>query len=152
MTKKLLKQKNGFTVIEAVVAQIMLTIGALSVWSLFVVGSRLNAESEDRTIATNIAQQKMEEIMNTRFRCIVTTHPAGQVLFTDEAQEEPYWIYDRKGELITSLPNGKYTISYPDGLNADPLRIRVKVSWEGMHPNSFVSMETLVSITPGKFR
>ena len=128
MMRKLLDEKGGFTVIEAVVAQIMLTIGALSVWSLFVIGSRLNAESEDRTIATNIAQQKIEEIMNTRFRYIVATHPAGQVLFMDEAQEEPYWIYNQKGELVTSLPNGKYIVSYPDGIDADPLRIRVEVS------------------------
>jgi len=153
---KILNQKRGFTVIEAVVAQLMLTIGALSIWSLFVVGSRINAEAEDRTIATNIAQQKMEEIMNTRFRYIVDTHPPGETLFEYEVHEEPYWTRNSEGEMIPSLPNGKYITNYPDGLDADPLRILVTVSWKSSYKRdnmeSSVDLETLVSMTPGRFR
>ena len=60
---RLRNQEDGFTVIEAVMAQVVMIIGGLSILSVFFVGARLNAESEDRTIAANIAQIKMEEIM-----------------------------------------------------------------------------------------
>jgi len=153
---KLLKNREGFTMTEALVAQLVLVVGAIAVWSLFVVGSRFNAESEDKTIATNVAQRKMEEIMNTRFRYIVDTHPPGETLFAEEIQEEPYWISNSEGKMMTSLPNGKYTVSYPDGLDADPLRIQMTVSWEGSHkssdPECSADLETLVSMTPGRFR
>ena len=66
MSKMLCRQK-GFTLIEAIVALAVLLIGALATCSAFVVGSRFNAHSEDRTIAANIAQLKMEEIKNTYY-------------------------------------------------------------------------------------
>ena len=149
---KLLNQERGFTIIEAIVAQAILMIGAISVWSLFVVGTRFNAQSEDKTIAANIAQLKMEQIMNTPFRYIVYVHPPGVTEFENETHSEPYWVLNSQGELIKSLPGGRYAVNYPDGVNADPLRIRVVVFWNGIHPNSFVNLDTLVSMTPGRFR
>jgi type II secretory pathway pseudopilin PulG len=149
---KLLNQERGFTVIEAVVAQAILMIGAISVWSMFVVGTRYNAQAEDKTVAANIAQLKMEEIMNTPFRYIVYDHPPGETAFAEETRDKPYWVHNTQGELIESLPGGRYEVAYPDGLDADPLRIRVTVSWNGTHPNSSVNLDTLVSMTPGRFR
>ena len=149
---KLSNQQRGFTIIEAIVAQMVLMIGAISVWSLFVVGTRYNAQSEDKTIAANVAQLKMEQIMNTRFRYIVNEHPPGETTFEDETHAEPYWIYNSEGELASSLPGGRYEVSYPNGVDADPLRIRVAVSWNGTRPNSSVNLDTLVSMTPGRFR
>ena len=74
----------------------------------------------------------------------------------EEIQEEPYWINNSEGEMMISLPSGKYAVSYPDGLDADPLRIKVTVSWEEFHrspnPECSASLETLVSMTPGRFR
>ena len=53
---KLLNRERGFTIVEAVVAQVVLVVGALSIWSVYVAGSRFNAESEDRTVAAAVAQ------------------------------------------------------------------------------------------------
>ena len=130
----------------------VLMIGAISVWSMFVVGTRYNAQAEDKTVAANIAQLKMEQIMNTPFRYIVYEHPPGETTFEEETHDRPYWIYNTEGELIKSLPDGRYEIAYPDGPDADPLRIRVVVSWNGTRPDSFVNLDTLVSMTPGRFR
>ena len=152
---KLLNRERGFTLIEALVAQVILITVALAIWSVFVAGSRYNSESEDRTVAANIAQLKMEEIMNTRFRYIVAEHPAGETSFSSLTQDEPYWVLDSTGEWIPSLPGGKYTISYPgpDDEDSDPLQIRVTVSWDGKVGNeSQLFLDTLVSMTPGRFR
>jgi type II secretory pathway pseudopilin PulG len=151
--RKILNQESGFTLAEAVLALAITLIGSVFIISVFLAGTRFNAESEDRTVAASIAQLKMEEIMNTRFRYITYDHPPGETSFGNKPQAEPYWTIDSQGQWITSLPAGKYKVEYPDGLDADPLRIKVTVSWLGsLGLNSAVSLETLVSMTPGRFR
>ena len=150
---RLLNQEKGFGIIEAVVAQVILVLGALCIWNIFVAGSRFNAESEDRAIAANVAQLQMEKLMNTRFRYIVAENPAGETSFESESQREPFWILNSEGVWIPSLQGGKYRISYPDGEDADPLRIMVTVLWNShLRRESTLSLETLVSMTPGRFR
>jgi len=149
---KRLAQEGGFTITEAIVAQVVLIIGAIAIWTTFIAGSRFNAESEDRTVATNIAQWKLEEIMNTRFRYIVEEHPPGETSF-DDIPEEPYWDLNSEGDGAPALPDGRCEISYPDGLDADPVRIKVSILWDGSFArDSSLSLETLVSMTPGRFR
>lgn len=151
--RKILNQESGFTLAEAVLALAITLIGSIFIISVFLAGTRFNAESEDRTVAASIAQLKMEEIMNTRFRYITYDHPPGETSFESKPQDEPYWTVDSQSQWITSLPVGKYKVEYPDGLDADPLRIKVTVSWLGsLGLNSAVSLETLVSMTPGRFR
>jgi type II secretory pathway pseudopilin PulG len=148
-----LNQEKGFSIVEAVVAQVVLILGALCVWNIFVAGSRFNAESEDLTIAANVAQLQIEKMMNTRFRYIISEHPEGETYFTSERQDEPFWVLSSQGEWISSLPEGRYVVSYPDGVDADPLRVMVTVLWNGHYDSeSSLSLETLVSMTPGRFR
>ena len=144
---KCLNQKNGFTLVEVLVAQVVLIIGALAVWSVFVTGSRFNAESEDRTVAVSIAQYVIEEtiegLIDGGFDSV---SGSGVVEFESKPQEPPYWTLNAAGEWIPSLPVGTYEVSYPDGADADPLRTMAAVSWQGHTPrNSSVSVQTLVS-------
>ena len=101
MLRKLNREK-GFSIIEATVAQVILVIVGIFLWSLIAVGSRLNAESEDKTVAANIAQLKMEEIMETRYGYMlgpdgvlipnpVVEHPPQEKYFSDLQPEPPYW-------------------------------------------------------------
>ena len=62
---RLLNQEKGFSIIEGLVAQVVLILVALATWSVFVAGSRFNAEAEDRNIAANIDKNKVEELMKT---------------------------------------------------------------------------------------
>jgi len=162
-TMKSLNQERGFTIVETIVAQVVLVLGALCVWNVYMAGTRFNAESEDRTVAANIAQLQMEKIMNTRFRHIVAEHPASPeagVPFESEQQGEPFWTVTEVpttegpttegAEWILSLPDGRYKISYPDGEDADPLRVMVTILWNShLKRASSLSMETLVAMTPG---
>ena len=128
---RLLKSEKGFSLVEGIVAMAILTIGSVALMNLFVIGARLNNESEDRTIATNIAQEKLEEIINSRFRYIVANYPPGITALENLPHEEPYWTLNSKDEWVPALSEGQYEIDYPDGLDADPLRISITVSWEG---------------------
>lgn len=155
---RLLNQERGFTIVEAIVAQVVLILGALGVWNMFVAGSRYNAESEDRTVAANVAQVQIERMMNTPFRYIVEgypTSPGEGISFKSEPQGEPFWTRSSAGEWISSLPEGKYKISYPgpDGEDSDPLQVRVTIMWNShLGRESTLYLETLVSMTPGRFR
>ena len=151
---KLLNQEHGLTLIEVLVAQVILIIGSLALWSVFVAGSRYNSESENRTVATNIAQYLMEETIEnltaTNFENVAGT---GEVTFESKLQESPFWTIDstdvsQGGEWMVSLQEGVYEVSYqgPDGVNADPLWILVTISWQGNPPREIsLDMQTLVS-------
>ena len=158
-----LNREKGFSIIEATVAQVILVIVGIFLWSLIAVGSRLNAESEDKTVAANIAQLKMEEIMETRYGYMlgpdgvlipnpVVEHPPQEKYFSDLEPQPPYWTLNSEGKWIESLPDGRYEISYPDyPPTADPLRIRVTISWRDSKTGgkSSLDVETLLSVIPG---
>lgn len=152
---RLSSKQHGFTLIEAVMAQVVLTIVALATCSAFIVGSRFNAESEDKTVAANIAQLKMEDIKSTHYLSIVYEHPAGVTLFENEPQGAPYWTLNSSEEWITSLPEGKYEISYPGldlaaGVIPDPLVVKVTISWvSGTQASSSLSLKTIFAMAPG---
>ncbi|MFC1718439.1 prepilin-type N-terminal cleavage/methylation domain-containing protein [Candidatus Poribacteria bacterium] len=152
---KLLNGQRGFTLIEVIVGYIVLTITALATCSAFVAGSQFNAKSEDRTIAANIAQLKMEEIKNTYYLSIVSVHPPGQTSFKNEPLGPPYWTPNTQGQWITALPEGKYEISYPGldlaaGIVPDPLIVKVTISWLSDDMTSSLSLKTIYSMAPGR--
>jgi len=150
MMIKLLNQERGFTIIEAVVAQVVLIIGALCIWNVYAAKIQFNSESENRAVAASVAQFQMEKIMSTRFRYIVTEYPPGETHFTSESQDKPFWVLDSQGELKQSLPEGRYVISYPDGVDADPLGIMVTVLWSSNIGRELsLNLETRVAMAPG---
>jgi Tfp pilus assembly protein PilV len=146
--KRLLNRDGGFTITEALIAQLVLVIGAVSVWSVFVITGRLNAESEDRTIAANIAQRKMEEIMRMDFDSIAEETVTA---FAEKPKSPPYWVLSSTDEWVTSLPEGKYQVSLSPVAGEDPNEIKsvkVTISWRSnTHPNSDASLDlnTVVS-------
>ena len=152
---KIMKQERGITLIEVVIAQVILLIGALAVWSSVIVTTKVNAESEDRTVAANIAQLKIEEIINRvkgepeSFPSIESLYPSVETAFESEPQDAPYWTLSSEGLWIPSLPGGKYMVSYLPVADADPAQvkgIKVTVSWNGyLYSDSSLSLETLAS-------
>ena len=57
--------KKGFTLIELMVAIIVLAIAAVGIFQAFSVGLQSMADAKDRTAATNLAQKKLEEVKNS---------------------------------------------------------------------------------------
>ena len=85
--------KRGFTLIEAMMALVVLGIAAAGVLLPFSSGARVRAEGVRRTLGAKLASDLMEEIINTPFDDIATSYnysePQGQVkdaagaVFTD---------------------------------------------------------------------
>jgi len=53
--------KKGFTLVELMVAVAILAIAAIGIFQAFSVGFQSMADAKYRTVATNIAQEKLEE-------------------------------------------------------------------------------------------
>ncbi len=58
-------KKAGFTLLEVMVAVIVLGFGLLAIMHLFPIGLRASKISQDTTVASFLAQAKIEELKNT---------------------------------------------------------------------------------------
>jgi prepilin-type N-terminal cleavage/methylation domain-containing protein len=59
--------QRGFTLIETVVAMVVMMVAALGIASLFTYSIRYNSGGEDRAVAISIAQQQMEQLRSVSF-------------------------------------------------------------------------------------
>ena len=102
---------NGFTLIEVLVAIVILSVGLLGMASLTVGIINGNKFSNDLTTATTLAQDKMEAIRGTSYSSAVTE--------TKAVLSSPNDEYKREVTITDDSPaNGMKTVS-------------VKVYWGG---------------------
>ena len=66
------KGQQGFTLLEIMIAFVLMMIVTLGVASLFVYATNYNSGAYDRTLAHAVAQQQMERIRRTDFDSLVT--------------------------------------------------------------------------------
>jgi prepilin-type N-terminal cleavage/methylation domain-containing protein len=59
------REETGFSLLEVMVAVIVLAFGLLAIMHLFPVGLRASKISQDTTVASFLAQTKIEELKNT---------------------------------------------------------------------------------------
>lgn len=61
------KNQRGFTIIETVIASLVMMVGALAVSSLFLFSTQNNIGGGDRALAMAVAQQQLERIRSVSF-------------------------------------------------------------------------------------
>lgn len=66
------EHESGFTLIETVIALVIMMVAALSIISLFVYAIKYNSGANKRAVATAVAQQRAERLRSTAFTDIVT--------------------------------------------------------------------------------
>ncbi|OGL47656.1 MAG: hypothetical protein A2149_00945 [Candidatus Schekmanbacteria bacterium RBG_16_38_11] len=71
------KRKEGFTLVEIMVAMIVLSIGLLSFFALNMAIIKSNVFSKAITYATNLAQEKIEQLKNTPYASITNQTETG---------------------------------------------------------------------------
>ena len=73
---KRILSKKGFSLIELMVAVAILAMAIFGIFHAYSAGFMGMADARDRTVATNYAQEKMEDIRNKSFDKITDESPA----------------------------------------------------------------------------
>jgi len=115
---------NGFTLIEVLIAIVILSVGLLGMASLTVAIIKGNKLSSDLTTATTLAQDKMEDIRRTSY--------AGVVSETKAALSSPYDEYKREVTVTDDAPA------------TDMKTVSVKVYW-GASDGHFSELKTILA-------
>jgi Tfp pilus assembly protein PilV len=134
MKKPSCKNREGFTLAEAVIATVVLGIAAAGVLLPFTSGVSVRAEGEHRTLAAKLASDLMEEIIKTPFEQIKTTYEA----YTEQVQ-----VKDANGVSDPAYTNFSRGASYKYNAS-QPFFIIVTV-WVKYNGNEIVSLSRLIS-------
>lgn len=74
MQDRIMDQK-GFTLLEVLVAGAILTIGLLGIAAMMITAIQANAQGRKISVATNLTQQRIEEMKNIPFENLFMTDP-----------------------------------------------------------------------------
>lgn len=110
---------NGFTLIEALLAILLLSVGLLGMSTLLHSVMGYNKYAETITTATTLAQDKMEAIKNTSFAGIVPETP---IKIDEEGDPVANGFYERE---VTVTPDATFST------NVIQITVRVSWSWKG---------------------
>ena len=119
------RREAGFSIIELMVALVLLGLGILTVANLFPLGSRVQVADRKRTSAVDLAQQKMEQLRTVAWSApdlVVGTHP------------------DASGETLTLMNDGtfnrRWIVEAQTGAFADMKKVTVRVIWSAQRPDT----------------
>ena len=104
---------NGFSLIELMVAVVILAMTIFGIFLAFSTGFQGMADARDRTVATNYAQEKMEDIKNKSFGEITNEsldYITGQTKFKREVTVDA---------SIADLKKVTTTVSWKNRKNVD---------------------------------
>ena len=113
---------KGFSLIELMVAVVILAMAIFGIFLAFSTGFQGMADARDRTVATNYAQEKMEELINKPFEDI-----------TDE--------------ILTDISGTKFKreVDVDDEVAVELKKVTTEVNWLDRNGNSKnVVIETLI--------
>jgi type IV pilus assembly protein PilV len=119
------KHVAGFTLIEALVALIVLSVGLLGLAAMQFGGLRFNTDSYHRSQATLLAYDMADRMRANRdgvengdYNAITTTQPADPNCITvgcDAAEMAQYDAFSWLTRLADALPSGRGTVNDSEG-------------------------------------
>ncbi len=134
--KGLILDKKGLTLIEVMLAIMLLGTALVCVLMLFSNSTALITQSNDLVTATTILQQQIETIRTMPFATIVTTYSSPT-------------SFNSSSFADLSNPVGTITVDYPLGTTSpynELLRVTANLTWTGVGGRNYSkSMVTLIS-------
>ena len=136
--KKLIRNQKGFSLVEAVLSTVVLGVGLLAGLMVFENASANTLYSDFTTVATQTANEKLEEIMadkeSSGYASITESNYPDEDLTTPYALTRDISIY----EVSSSNLN---TPSAGSGLK----RVEVSVCWDDCSSSHSVTVSTLLA-------
>lgn len=119
---------NGFSLVESIIATVLLVIGIISLMRVCAVGISSEAEIEERAIALSLANEKMEDIKNTTF---------GSISIGTSTETGSDLGFDFITSRVTDVSNYEGESDLKD--------IKITVSWETKGGTDSVELQTLIA-------
>jgi type IV pilus assembly protein PilV len=118
MNRSMISKREGFSLIEVLIALVFLAIGLLAVASLQVTSVRGNFFSNNLMQATYVAQDRLEFLENTRYS-------SGELMAATNKNDVTKTIagtdYNGTYSIVDDVSSGykliTYTVSWNDGVN-----------------------------------
>ena len=101
--RRLRGDEGGFTLVEVVVAIMLLGIGMLAVLQVFDASTRSNFRAEQSQVANTVAQRELEEIRTLEYRQIALT---AQPTFVDDDNDPRQRV---NGTRFDAANNGSFS-------------------------------------------
>lgn len=114
-------KEDGFTLLEALIAVIILAGGISALVWAFCIGTASLVYTEDLGLALNIAQAKMETVKNTPFASLADSGPTQDPVFT------------------------KYNVTVNVAELQNPMQVAVTVAWSVKGGTDSITLTTLVA-------
>jgi prepilin-type N-terminal cleavage/methylation domain-containing protein len=123
--EQLLHHKNsGFSLVEIVVALAIIGIMIVSLANLFIAIGVLQRQNRNLTLATRIAESKIEGLRNNHYNALAPSPPP--IDFTNELPDE---LAEPRSAIVTiseptpGIKRLDITISYREGLQTKTIRL-----------------------------
>ena len=149
-----MNNQNGFTLIEILIASVIIASGLVAMGVFLGNYVNKNAQNEHRTMATVIAEQKIEELRTRALGNVeifdVTTKPATVIYtngdLTSADSDTTGRAIDANGNDlgVTGTAGEVYTLTWDVNDTNNPHTVRARVTWDGIG-NSQVVIVTLVN-------
>lgn len=120
--------QKGFTLVEVLVATFIAALVIVGVTALFLNSVILNSEAKYNSIASEVAQDRIEALRN--------------MTFTDVSDPTKS---TETNTPVNNLPNGQRTTTLENSYGADIKKLTVTVNWTGRKGPRSISLTTLVS-------
>ena len=109
------RSQRGATLIEVVVALVILSLGILAVGQLFPVGSRTQLQDRLMTSASYLAQEKLEQLGRLQWNdpeLTLGTHPATPEPVGDSGAWRRTWTVEAMTGALSNLKKVTVTVSW----------------------------------------
>ena len=116
--------KKGFTLAEVMVVAGIIFIALLALFGVYTSALILVVEAREQAIATEDLEDSLEYIKTLPFAYITESANGG---FADNTTVSASIV----GGFL--LDNESLTVTYPQGIGADPIEIQVDASWTGKY-------------------
>lgn len=125
---------SGLTVIETMVAIVVLTTSALSIAMIFNDINSLQIDSDRYAEATSLAEQKIEDLRNSHYNELETTNPPDT-----SSSEDPIDFSDE----LTNFPEGQGEIRISEPA-ANLRRVDVTISYDSAGQTETVQLSSII--------
>ncbi len=136
--KQKIDNSSGFTLIEVLIAGLILVFGLLAMGTFLGNLVTRNAGNEHKTMATSIAQQKIEDLRNQARQVDLTVADSNAVGIAIDTSGAELGASPQSGEIYT------LTWTVDDTVLTTPDDIAVTVAWDAVG-NSQVVINTYIN-------